>query len=617
MPPLGTARTLLQQMLDGMAEHICLLDITGKIIAVNAAWLRFGKDNGAEPGGLSVGINYLEVCERAMAGTSCRANAELQRTAGAFCTALRSLLAQHKAADFELDYPCHSPTAQRWFSARARRITGQGPIAVVVEHRDITIAHQAQIALRDSEENYRLLFETSIDGVLHTTPDGSILAANRAACTLLRMSEAEICRRGRQGLVDSTDVRLEAALRQRAAEGSTHAVLTLVRGLVPADGEAAQLLGVVLGAAHRGRDVVQQILAFSRRTEPQPKEPQSVARLLDEVSDLLRPILPAAIRLAAAPCRPDLQVHANAAQIQQVLMNLAINAWHSMKDRGGEIRLSASGQVVGGGHCGAPLSLASGAYVRLAVSDDGCGMTEAALQRIFEPFYTTKSVGEGTGLGLSVAHGIVQEHGGALSVGSTPGVGTTFHVWLPMASGSARAPAERHPEPPLLEAVGGTERIVVVDDDDVMRLVTERVLMRSGYRVSSYSNTRDALQALRIDPGAVDLVLTDYNMPGSSGVELVQAVVSLHPRIPVVVILRLRRRASRTAGAGGGRRAGPEQGTHQRRDAALSQADPRSRGRVRGPTLTASSANIRAPLESDTGPTGPHEIDPVTLPRHH
>ena len=608
MSPLGSSRVLLQQMLNAISEQICVLDVTGKILAVNSAWIEFGASNGADESRIGEGVNYVEVCERsASRGDGSAATA---------AAALGGLLGTEGPDLFELEYPCNSPTARRWFSLHAKRVIGEGPIRVVAEHRDITLATSSRSALAESEEHYRMLFETSIDGVLHTRPDGTVLAANPAACALLRMPAEEICRRGRKGLFDPHDQRLGVGLRNRAREGVARGPMAMIRGdgtaievdvqsnvyvdshgkehaFVVMHDRSAQLgaekarreaenrlreaqklesigtlaggiahdfnniLAVILGctsllegevpagtaaretlqtlqrAAHRGRDIVQQILSFSRRQPQQPRSIHPASRLLLDVAAFLRSTVPAGIHIAVDVGPDPLNVWVNAGQMQQVLLNLGVNAWQAMQRPKGHIKFSMHRCQVDGIPTATPVILPPGAYVRLDVADDGAGMSEAVRERIFEPFFTTKPVGTGTGLGLSVAHGIVEEHHGAISVDSAPGRGTTFHVWLPLVAESTAGADESGFD--TLQTEEGDERIVVVDDDEFMRFVVKRILLMKGYRVTCFASAREALLAIQADPYGVDLVLTDFNMPDGSGLELARELVALRPGLPVVV----------------------------------------------------------------------------------
>jgi PAS domain S-box-containing protein len=284
-------------------------------------------------------------------------------------------------------------------------------------------------------------------------------------------------------------------------------------------------LDQIEGAAMRARQLVQQILAFSRRQQPE-LSPRALQPLLREVHGLLRATLPAAVALKLDVPAEPLVADLDAAQIHQVLMNLGINAWQALRGSTGEIEIGAAAE---------PWDHADGRVtpgLRLWVRDSGCGMDEATRCRAFDPFFTTKPPGEGTGLGLSVVHGIVAGHGGRIEVQSQPGLGTVFTIRLRRHVGAL-------PALPVLVAStpahGQGEHVMLVDDDDVVRLVSAETLSRAGYRVSAHARVADALQALRADPGAVDLIVTDYNMPGASGLELAAAARQIAPHLPVLL----------------------------------------------------------------------------------
>jgi CheY-like chemotaxis protein len=219
--------------------------------------------------------------------------------------------------------------------------------------------------------------------------------------------------------------------------------------------------------------------------------------------------------------------------LQQIFLNLGINAWHSMRGAGGHVNLRAGPVVVSESNLLTCPDLARGAYAVVSVEDDGCGMSAETLGRIFEPFFTTKPPGEGTGLGLSVVDGIVQEHGGAVEVKSEPNRGTTFKVWLPQLTS---APAAAATQVLAVDRKGGAGQIIFhVDDDELMRVVIERLLSRMGYRVRSFASASEAISALRADPASVDLVLSDQNMPDRSGLDFAADVRALRAELPIVI----------------------------------------------------------------------------------
>ena len=299
----------------------------------------------------------------------------------------------------------------------------------------------------------------------------------------------------------------------------------------PGHGATASL-EQVQKAALRARSLVQQILAYSRR-QPPVLASRPLAPLIQETVALLRATLPAGVALEVKLDDNPLNVLCDATQIQQVLINLCTNSWHAMAGGSGRIEIGLAPLELRQGD--ARLGpLPSGSYLHLWVSDDGSGMDAATRERIFEPFYTTKQVGEGTGLGLSVVHGIVTAHSGAIVVDSAPGRGSSFHLYLPrQADDDGDAPPT---VPGALESEGGVgAHVLYIDDDEVMVLVVERLLARSGYRVTGHRDPWQAVVAVRAQSQAFDIVVTDYNMPGFSGLDVVRELKALRSDLPVVI----------------------------------------------------------------------------------
>ena len=298
---------------------------------------------------------------------------------------------------------------------------------------------------------------------------------------------------------------------------------------------AAVSLAQVHKGAMRARQLVQQILAFSRR-QPQTLQPQTLQPLLEDVLALLRATLPAGVTLAALLPAAPLRVMADATQIEQVVMNLCTNAWHALGDVGGRIEVSLAEVEVDAALQASVPGLPAGTRIRLSVADNGCGMDAATQARIFEPFFTTKAVGQGTGLGLAVVHGIVAAHGGVTSVHSAPGIGTRVDLYLPIYRGPQTAPP-RQDVLPAAEAMpkGQGERVLYIDDDDVMALMVHRLLERCGYDVTTLQDPQAAVALLRDGPQAFDVVVTDLNMPGLSGLEVARQVHALRADLPVII----------------------------------------------------------------------------------
>ena len=305
----------------------------------------------------------------------------------------------------------------------------------------------------------------------------------------------------------------------------------LARDDLPADHPACTSIRQIDVAAQRARAVVRQILAFSRR-QAQELVVQPVQPIVLEAVALVRSTLPSIVQLQAELPAGEILVRADANQIHQVLLNLCTNAWHALRGSTGVIKVGLERTQVDAALAGRLGALAPGPYVRLSVEDNGCGMDAATRARVFDPFFTTKSRGEGTGLGLSVAHGIVVAHGGAIVLTSEPDVGTLFSIFLPEPASGAPRQADMQPEAPV---DGQGRRVAYVDDDDVMLLMVERLLARRGFEVHCYGGPDELLGRLEAAPLAVDIVLSDFNMPGMTGIDLARRLAALNVRIPVIV----------------------------------------------------------------------------------
>jgi len=285
-------------------------------------------------------------------------------------------------------------------------------------------------------------------------------------------------------------------------------------------------------ASVRARNLVHQILTFSRR-EPQELVTQPLRPVVEETHKLLRATLPARVEFDVVLTDRPLHARADATQVQQVLMNLCTNAWHALKDGSGRIGVGLEGITLDPATAQRLGGLAPGAYAHLWVSDTGIGMDAATRARIFEPFFTTKPVGKGTGLGLSVVHGILSAHQGAIAVDTEPGKGSTFHLYFPLVTSE---PAATSDETEISIPVRGHgERVLYVDDDQTMVILVQRILERSGYVVSGFQDAQEALAAVRKHPEDFDFVVTDFNMPEFSGLDVAHELAHIKPELPVVI----------------------------------------------------------------------------------
>ncbi len=284
-------------------------------------------------------------------------------------------------------------------------------------------------------------------------------------------------------------------------------------------------------AGRRARDLVRQILTFSRN-EPPRRIPMRLSEVVHETVRLVRVTLPPGVELKVQEAPDCSSVLADATQVEQALLNLCTNAILAIGQSKGWVRIEVCNTQLDFPAC-SRIGVPPGKYVDLSVKDSGSGITPATLQRIFEPFFTTRQVGQGTGLGLSVVHGIMQTHQGGIDVGSTPGLGSTFHLYFPACEDALPAPAEPQATPAVVHGQG--RHVMYVDDDQALVFLVERVLRRKGFTVTSFTDPLEAQAALTERAQDFDLLVTDYNMPGFSGVDLLRAAKAVRPDLPVAL----------------------------------------------------------------------------------
>ncbi len=291
----------------------------------------------------------------------------------------------------------------------------------------------------------------------------------------------------------------------------------------------AEYLDSILAATQRATDLVNQILTFSRQNK-QEREPIALNHIVLEALKLLRASLPSTIRIQTELTETP-TVLANTTAIHQVVMNLGTNAWHAMRDKPGILKVEMSTMEVDEDFVKIHPDLHPGQYVRLSVSDTGCGMDRATMQRVFEPFFTTKAVGEGTGLGLAVVDGIVKSHYGGISIYSQPGKGTIFHLYFPVFE--AEAVIREIETTPIPRGQG--EHIMFVDDEETLANLGKKVLERLGYIVTTKTGALEALAAVRDQPEPFDLVITDLTMPLMDGIKLGGQLLQIQPRLAIIL----------------------------------------------------------------------------------
>jgi PAS domain S-box-containing protein len=284
----------------------------------------------------------------------------------------------------------------------------------------------------------------------------------------------------------------------------------------------------VLKAGGRAKDLVRQILTFSRQRENE-LVPVKVSLIVNEALKLLRASLPTTIKMRHH-IKSYLAVLTDPTNIHQVLMNLCTNASFAMQKEGGVLEVSLSDVDLDADFAKLHPDVKPGKFIRLIVSDTGYGMSPEVSERIFDPFFTTKKMGQGTGMGLSVVHGIVKSHGGTIIVESSPGKGSAFSVFLPAIESEVTDQADQ-----AQLVITGNERILFVDDEDFQADIGKRMLERLGYRVTAKTNSVEALDLFRQTPDEFDLVITDMTMPDMTGDVLSRRLISIRPDIPIIV----------------------------------------------------------------------------------
>jgi PAS domain S-box-containing protein len=289
-------------------------------------------------------------------------------------------------------------------------------------------------------------------------------------------------------------------------------------------------LNEIRTASLRARDVVKQLLSFSRKTD-HDQTPVNLLPIVKDALKFLRSSIPTSIEIHENIAKDiDDTIFADSTQINQVMINLCTNAAHAMEHTGGVITIDVENIYSDQFSAADYTDLPPGRYVKLMVSDTGTGIDPEIVDRIFDPYFTTKELGKGTGIGLSVVHGIVKSHSGAISVDSKFGKGTTFSILFPLAEEAAVVEPESADNFPT-----GNESILIVDDEKAMVDIGRKRLERLGYQVEARTNPLEALELFRTDPGQFDLVITDMTMPHITGDKFVKEILTIRPDIPTIL----------------------------------------------------------------------------------
>jgi PAS domain S-box-containing protein len=300
---------------------------------------------------------------------------------------------------------------------------------------------------------------------------------------------------------------------------------------MPEDSDAQNNIQQALKAARRAKDLVKQILAFSRQGQ-QERKPLDIRPIVKEGIKFLRASLPSTIEIRQSIEGELGVIEADPTQIHQVLMNLCTNASHAMRERGGILEVSLTKFDLLPGLSSPYPAMGPGPYLKLRVKDTGSGIPAEVLPKIFDPYFTTKEVGEGTGLGLAVVHGIIKSYKGGITVSSEPGKGTTFEIYIPRIE-TPKVPIPSDHKEPL--PLGGRERILFVDDESAIAEIARSILEHLGYEVEVRTSSIEAREKFRANPDRFDLVITDMTMPNMTGDRLAQEILSIRPGMPIIL----------------------------------------------------------------------------------
>ncbi len=301
---------------------------------------------------------------------------------------------------------------------------------------------------------------------------------------------------------------------------------------LPESSKAGQSLTQVIASGKRARELVKQILTLSR------KESQNIKILnpyvaIKEVLKMLRSSLPTTIDIVEHLDPECGEIQADPTQLHQIVMNLCTNAFHAIKDQKGTLKIKLQRVEIDSDKDTGKPTTSTGTFIVLSVSDSGCGMDQATKKRIFEPYFTTKKIGQGTGLGLAITHGIVESYNGFIEVESELGQGTTFHIYLPALEKSNVAPQQKEGRSNNLAP--GSEHILIVDDEEAILNLHEALLTRLGYKITATNSSREALVLITAKPNQFDLIITDQSMPNISGAEMAHEALKIKPTMPIIL----------------------------------------------------------------------------------
>jgi signal transduction histidine kinase/CheY-like chemotaxis protein len=482
----------LRSALDALSAHIAIIDASGRVLTTNNAWKEFAAKFCQHAMRCDEDTDYFAAQE-----TYPYENGKDAGHAATFAQGIRAVL-DAETDLFEMEYPLScGQSGKFWFHARITPFPGGGERRVVVAHENIT---ERRRAIEDKMRMAAQLRHTYKMEAIGTLAGGIAHDFNNILSSVIGFTELCLLDVNKGSLLESNMVE-------------------------------------VYRAGMRARDLVRQILTFARKDENivQPTQAGIIAK---EATKLIRSIIPASIDIRLK-VESDALVMADPTQIHQIFMNLFTNAAQAMETEGGKLTIHIGQTRLDRYLDSMHTNFIPGQYLMITISDTGTGIDPEKLDKIFDPYFTTKGRGEGTGLGLSVVHGIVQACNGEISVDSEPGQGTSFTIYLPVYAQKTTTETESPSRLPL-----GTERILFIDDERAIANMSRQRLSLLGYRVTVANSSLEALDRLASGPEDFDLIITDMTMPQMSGDRLAVEAKKLCPQIPIILCTGYSKRIS-------------------------------------------------------------------------
>jgi DNA-binding response OmpR family regulator/nitrogen-specific signal transduction histidine kinase len=478
------SEAFLRDTLDSLSARIAIVASDGRIVAVNRAWTEFGERAGLQWPAGGVGSRYSDAYQHLLRGGN-KSIAAIDRGI--------ARVGAGEQSEFVSEYQLEGPTGKADdYLMRVTRFRGAGDRPVVISHEDITEIRHAERALAESERQLRHAQRLESIGVL---AGGVAHDFNNLLSVIFSYAD------------------------------------TLREELGPA-GAASDDVEQILQAANRASVLTRQLLAYSRKQVLKPRT-TTLNKVVSNMENMLRRLVREDIEVSMSFDSSPTSVTIDVGQVEQVVMNLVVNARDAMP-QGGTITVSTATELVGE-EVAAASDVESGEYAALRITDTGSGIDEATQRRIFEPFFTTKKAGAGTGLGLSTVIGIVQQSSGFIEVRSTLGEGTTFVVFLPTVekteSGEFQAQSARSQT-----ASPSGQTVLVVEDDPLVRVALRRLLTKASYSVVTAADGNEGLHQAALHEGELDLVVSDVVMPGMDGVTFVRRLREQYPGLPALLM---------------------------------------------------------------------------------